>query len=178
MHLWIIKKEKSLWFSFLAFCTICTFISSLYPKKLQRNYQNWFPLFERCADGLSSCPSWRRHDTFVKWLRVHSWQHNQTRCTQLRRRFLFSACESLLAALWKEPLAWFERARSEYKRQMNCLCFPICLFKYWNTKSFSEGDNVAGFAEQMRFSPRKTNSFKSLGASGCVFALQVQSLLG
>lgn len=30
----------------------------------------------------------------------------------------------------------------------------------------------------MRFSPRKTNSFKSSGVSGCVFVLQVQSLLG
>lgn len=45
-------------------------------------------------------------------------------------------------------------------------------------KKLSEGDNVAGLAEQMRFSPRKTNSFQSSGVSGCVFVLQVHSLLG
>lgn len=32
--------------------------------------------------------------------------------------------------------ARFEGAGSERERQMNCLCFPFCLFKYWSTESF------------------------------------------
>lgn len=32
--------------------------------------------------------------------------------------------------------ARFEGAGSESERQMNCLCFPFCLFKYWSTESF------------------------------------------
>lgn len=57
----------------------------------------------------------------------------QSNSLQTTEKTLFVSHRSLLherscCVMW--------RARREYKRQMNCLCFPFCLFKYWNTKSF------------------------------------------
>lgn len=75
--------------------------------------------------------------------------------------WLISCC-----GMKRNPLCDLEGLGVGYKRRMNCLCFPSCLFKYWNTKSFRREMRCCGpFAEQMRFSlhkkKRKNNKFFS-----------------
>ncbi len=113
--------------------------------------------------------------TFCKWLLCERARGNAIKHTANNWNGTF--CESSLAVIWKEAVVWFEGARSQYKRQMNCLCFPFCLFKYWNTKSFRIEIMLRGCRANEILST-KTNSLKSSGVSGCVFVLQVQSLLG
>lgn len=73
-----------------------------------------------------------RSTAFCKWLLSEHARGNSIK--RAANNWNGTLCESSLAVTWAS--VWFEGARSECKRQMNCLCFPFCLFKYWNTKSF------------------------------------------
>lgn len=124
-----------------------------------------------------------RSTAFCKWLLSEHACGNSIK--RAANNWNGTLCESSLAVTWAS--VWFEGARSECKRQMNCLCFPFCLFKYWNTKSFRR-EIIQGLQSKWDSLCRKTEHaffFFFFQILACVcrgvcvfFALQVQSLLG
>lgn len=115
-----------------------------------------------------------RSTAFCKWLLSEHARGNSIK--RAANNWNSTLCESSLAVTWAS--VWFEGARSECKRQMNCLCFPFCLFKYWNTKSFRR-EIIQGLQSKWDSLCRKTEHtfffsfFKSLHVcvGVCVFCL-------
>lgn len=92
-----------------------------------------------------------------------SWQHNQTHSKLWKKHFLWviSRCDTK-----KKPSCGLKGTWSQYKRQMNCLCIPLCLFKYWNTKSFRGETMLRGL--QSKWDSLHENKFFQI--LGCVWA--------
>lgn len=73
-----------------------------------------------------------------------------------------TVCESLLIVIWKKPLCDWKGLGVSTKGKMNCLCFPFCLFKYWNTKSFRREIILQGLQSKWD-SLRENKFFQILG---------------
>lgn len=120
--------------------------------------------FRGSADGLPFCPSREPHNILQMTLvRACSWLHNQTHSKLWKKHFLWVIARFDTK---KQPPCGLKGTRSQYKRQMNCLCFPLCLFKYWNTKSFHREIMLRGL--QSKWDSLHENKFFQI--LGCVWA--------